>query len=122
MNNLPGKFDSFFQKISSLSQTKLLLSIVFLLFFFLFLLGGIYFFGIRGTEESFPVSNEYVTTQRIDAYETPNEESKAAYIIPGKYFQILEKREKWLQIKMTRIQNGAEGWILADQNNYKPVE
>lgn len=123
MNNLPERLNSIFLKLGSPFRVKLFLSFIFLLLFFIFLLGGIYFYGIKKeTGKNLPSSGEYVTVQEINAYESANERTKIAHIIPGKYFQILEKRGKWLRIKITRIENGAECWILASEDDLKPAE
>jgi hypothetical protein len=123
VNNLPERLNSIFLKLGSPFRVKLLFSFIFLFLFFIFLLGGIYFYGIKGGRgENLPTSGEYVTLQEINAYEMPNEKAKIGHIIPGQYFQILEKRERWLRIKITRIEKGAEGWILASQNGFKQAD
>ena len=124
MNNLPGKFDSFFQKISSLSQNKLLLLIVFLLFFFIFLLGAIYFFGMRG-ESSVKVGlGEYVTLENVRTYASPDENSYRGYLIPGRTFEIVEMKEDWAKIYVRELnqENNWEGWVKVSSTEYEPKQ
>lgn len=69
-------------------------------------------------------SGEYLVLERIDAYNFLNEKTPAAYIAPGKYFQVLEQKGDWIRIKMTRIENGqaASGWVKVSKTAYRLVE
>lgn len=53
---------------------------------------------------------EYITTQQIDGYSSPDESSRTGYILSGKLFNVLEERESWARIKMIMPDGGNYGW------------
>jgi len=108
-------------KLTSIPRSKLLVLVIVVLFFLAFLF-SIYWLGFKKEFSLLGGPEEYVVVRQINAYEEPNEGTKVAYIIPGKYFQILEEKGQWLKIKMSRIENGAEGWIKTSETAYKLIE
>jgi len=136
----PGKPDPvslYSDRESPLHINKYLAGLLVFLLLIIAFGGGFYFYktrqfpwkgievgpqGIKVTE-ILVKGGEYIISERIDAYSSPNEETPIAYIIPGKYFQVLEQKGGWIQIKMTRIESGqaASGWIKFSKTAYQLV-
>lgn len=66
---------------------------------------------------------EYLVTQNLSTYSSADEETYRSYLIPGKVFKVIGKKDDWLKISVYEkaFNLSWEGWIKESKTNYKPT-
>ena len=91
--------------------------------------GAYFWLRVKKNQEASPNASsaqqggEYLVKKQISVWEQPDKEQPDGYIIPGKRFMVLEKKDDWLKIRMVMEGGlpGATGWIKADEAAYQPA-
>ena len=122
----------------SSSSIKYLVWLLVFLVLMIALVSGLYFFKtekmpwqglkistqVERTSSGLIVGGEYVVLESIYAYVSSDDSLPAGYIIPGKYFQVLEQNDEMVHVEMIGAENvqAANGWIKFSETSYKLAE